>query len=296
MRFNVRPVRKEDKAPLANIVRSLWEGTDYLPGLFDDWVRDNAGEFCAVEWDGRLVGCGKLTWLTEKDAWLEGLRSDTTFKHRGIGKAFLEYMLPRVARKNPETVRFATYWGNIGSVKNAERFGFLKEKELNVKSREIASGPIEAPDGRYRPADRAEKRLFLNRTSFFSQCGGYILDGWRAHPVKKEILEVLTDESRFFRILDEESPAWLAFAMENRPAEVKLTLFECSSPESGRRLLRSFLYEMQKEGIRYVETVLPDDLILRHVFAAEGFFSWEREHDYWIYGLPLSLLSERYGG
>jgi hypothetical protein len=60
-------------------------------------------------------------------------------------------------------------------------------------------------------------------------------------------------------------------------------------------MLSSFLNEMQESGVGYVESVIPDEPLIRHVFASEGLVSWEREHDYWIYTFPLGLLKERYG-
>lgn len=296
MGFTVRPMRPGDKEGVRKMVETLWEGNDYLPVLFDSWVRDEKGLFVAVDYGDRLAGCAKLTWLTDGDAWLEGLRSDMDLKARGIGRATLDYLMPRLAGHNPETVRFATYWGNIGSIKNSERFGFIREKELNVKSAEIIPGGEGRYHEQYRRVERgAEKRDLLHRTSFFEKCGGNIIDGWRVYPLKEELFSLFCGDERQFRRLGKSGGDFLSFAPDYRPGEVKLTCFECSGAETGRALLSSFLREMREEGVTYVESVIPDDLLIRHVFAAEGMISWEREHDYWIYSFPPKLLRERYG-
>jgi len=296
MDFKVRPMRPGDEEAVRKMVENLWEGHDYLPMLFHKWVNDERGLFIAVEVEDHLAGCAKLTWLTDKDAWLEGLRSDMELKTRGIGRATLDYLMPRLAAQNPETVRFATYWGNIGSIKNSERYGFIREKELNVKSVEIAPDKKWKAHEQYRRVeDEGEKMRLLGRTSFFDRCGGYIVDGWRVYPVKEEVFSFFSDTGRAFRCLGSGEEDFLSFAPDYRPGEVKLTLFQCSGVEAGRALLSSFLNEMQESGVGYVESVIPDEPLIRHVFASEGLVSWEREHDYWIYTFPQGLLKERYG-
>ena len=290
-------MRPGDKEAVKKMVETLWDGYDYLPLLFDEWIKDEKGIFAAVEYEQRLAGCAKLTWLTEKDAWLEGLRSDMNLKTRGIGRAALDYLMPRLAAKGPETVRFATYWGNIGSIKNSERFGFIREKELNVKSVEITSGRDWRRHEQYRRVDKSEEKMkFIRRTAFFDKCGGYMVDGWRVYPVKEKIFSLFSGDRREFRSLGTVGEDFLSFAPGSLPGEVKLTCFECKGAETGRALLSSFLREMKEEGVAYVESVIPDDLLIRHVFASEGMISWEREHDYWIYTFPIELLRERYEG
>jgi|MTBAKSStandDraft_2_1061841.scaffolds.fasta_scaffold02170_11 hypothetical protein len=289
-------MRPGDKEDVRKMVETLWEGHDYLPFLFDSWVKDGKGLFVAVEYGERLAGCAKLTWLTDKDAWLEGLRSDMELKARGIGRATLDYLMPGLAARNPETVRFATYWGNIGSIKNSERFGFIREKELNVKSAETGSRGAGICHEQYRRVESSEEKVDLLRsTSFFEKCGGYILDGWRVYPVKEELFPLFCSDTRQFRRLGNRGGDFLSFAPDYQPGEVKLTCFECSGAETGRALLSSFLREMRDGGVTYVESVIPDDPLIRHVFASEGMISWEREHDYWIYSFPVELLRERYG-
>ena len=296
MGFTVRPMRPGDKEDVRKMVETLWEGHDYLPVLFDSWVKDDKGLFVAVEYGGRLAGCAKLTWLTDRDAWLEGLRSDMDLKTRGIGRATLDYIMPRLAAHDPATVRFATYWGNIGSIKNSERFGFIREKELNVKSAEIISGQEGRYHDEYRRVESGREKLdLLRRTTFFDKCGGYIIDGWRVYPVREEVFSLFCTDSREFRSLGNSGGDFLSFAPDHRPGEVKLTCFECAQVKTGRALLSSFLREMRERGITYVESVIPDDPLMRHVFASEGMISWEREHDYWIYSFPPELLRERYG-
>ena len=89
----------DDRSALLEIASRIWEGMDYLPGVFDEWVVDTRGQFAAVLLDGRLAGCGKLTFLTETDAWLEGLRKDPRVLQRGLGRAVTGHFLSLLKSK-----------------------------------------------------------------------------------------------------------------------------------------------------------------------------------------------------
>ena len=60
--FEIRPMRPGDKPAMVDIASRIWDGTDYLPFVFDDWIADADGEFAAATLGGRVVGCGKLSF------------------------------------------------------------------------------------------------------------------------------------------------------------------------------------------------------------------------------------------
>ncbi len=62
--FSIRRMTTADKPAIMEISSHIWEGSDYLPAVFDERVADREGEFAAVLMGERLVGCGKLTFLT----------------------------------------------------------------------------------------------------------------------------------------------------------------------------------------------------------------------------------------
>ena len=56
-------------------------------------MNDRKGMFiAAVDKNDELVGFEKLTMLSEKDAWIEGLRKDMSMEVKGIGKFLTEYI------------------------------------------------------------------------------------------------------------------------------------------------------------------------------------------------------------
>ncbi len=103
--------------------------------MFDDWIADRDGEFVAALLDGRVVGCGKLTFLTPHDAWLEGLRKDPDVVEGGLAEAVTRYFLRRIAgRPGLRSVRFSTYVLNDRSIAANERLGFRRLRVFSCKA------------------------------------------------------------------------------------------------------------------------------------------------------------------
>ena len=115
--FTLRPMTPADKPAVLAIASRTWEGGDYLPFVFDDWIADTDGEFVAVLLEGRVVGSGKLTFLTPHDAWLEGLRKNPEVTEGGLAETVNRYFLRRLAgRPGLRSVRFSTSAFNTRSI------------------------------------------------------------------------------------------------------------------------------------------------------------------------------------
>ncbi len=133
--FSIRRMSRENKPAMREIASRIWEGSDYLPGVFDEWVADSRGEFAAVFLGDRLAGCAKLTYLSDTDAWLEGLRKDPTVPVTGLGRAVSAHFLSILAaRRDLTSVRLATYVRNRASIRISESLGFRLRTTLSVKA------------------------------------------------------------------------------------------------------------------------------------------------------------------
>lgn len=55
----VRPARPADKRPLMSFIKDNWGGHDYIPRMWDEWLKDKTGKVFIVEADGVPVGMNK---------------------------------------------------------------------------------------------------------------------------------------------------------------------------------------------------------------------------------------------
>ena len=300
--FSFRRMTPADKPALMAIAARIWDGTDYLPAVFEDWVADPAGEFTAVLLNGRIVGCGKLTFLTPVDAWFEGLRKDPDLAEKGVTTAVTAYFLSKLAgRRDLASIRFSTYVKNLASITANERHGFRRLLTLSCKTWNAKRGELEAfPLGRAAPAGPVVQRItreeqvfaFLDASGYMESTKGMLLEGWRALPYSRELLA-----SRYIRtgncwgIVEGGALTGLSvFVHDTRHAHtyIKLVLIDARDAGAASALF-DHLFTYAKGHVsdyNEIELIQPPIARVRDFCAARGFRSWEQEDDFLVYEHP----------
>lgn len=108
----IRPAQSADRPALEAIAARIWDGHDYLPRVFDDWVADQTGGFWVAVVHGQVVGAIKLTCHSPGQWWLEGLRVDPARQGRGIGRILHHFATQQARHHAPGVVRYSTASGN----------------------------------------------------------------------------------------------------------------------------------------------------------------------------------------
>lgn len=103
-----RPALPIDTPGMFELTRNIWEGEDYVPGAWADWMADPEGILAIAEYQAKVVGLGKLTKLSKVDWWLEGLRVHPIFEGRGIASRLNDYLLNYWQRIGSGVIRLAT--------------------------------------------------------------------------------------------------------------------------------------------------------------------------------------------
>jgi hypothetical protein len=300
--FTFRRMTPADKPVLVAIAARIWDGTDYLPAVFDEWVADTEGEFAAVLLDGRIVGCGKLTFLTRTDAWLEGLRKDPDLTEKGITAAVTTHFLEGLAaRKDLASIRFATYVRNLASITANERMGFRRYLTLSCKAwsgkrEELAAVSIGTTQrGRLvvrQVADEQQAFDFLEASGYLDATRGLLLEGWRALPYARGLFS-----SRYIRagfcwgaFDGAELRGMAVFFHDPRRAHtyIRLVMIDAREPAAADLLLdRLFAFARERASdYNEIELIAPPIARVREPCAARGFRSWEQEDDFLVYEYP----------
>jgi hypothetical protein len=313
--FSIRRMRPDDKPALLEIASRIWEGSDYIPGVFDEWVTDARGEFAAVLLKGRLVGCGKLTFLTDTDAWLEGLRKDPRVPQTGLGRVVAEHFLSLLAaRKDLSSVRFSTYVKNHASIVTNERLGFRARTVLSVKAWQGSRIDLAGAATRERAARSSSRmevstirderviREFLQRSDYFQKTQGLIAEGWRVFPYSaSRFVERYAPVGACRGVLREGSLAGLAaWTLGSRPGRtgVKLVFLDAADDVIAGALLDEVFRSLTEVPARAVgagesceiEWMVPPGERFRRWCSGRSLASWEREDDFLVCELPLEEL------
>jgi hypothetical protein len=302
--LSLRRMTAADKPAVVAIAAKIWDGTDHLPAVFDDWVADPQGEFTAVLHDGRLVGCGKLSFLTPCDAWFEGLRKDPDADVKGVAAAVTAHYLEVLyGRRDLASIRFSTSVKNSASISAHEKMGFRKcltlscrtwtgsREELEVLS-PAAPAPAAGSLAVHRLDDSEAAARFLESGGCLEATRGLLPDGWRLFPYSRDLLS-----SRYVQ----KGHCWAAFdggemtgvaiflpAPNREHQYLKVVALDARGPRPAHALLDTVfsLAREQARGYNEIELIAPAATALRGVLSARGFRSGEQEEDVLVYEYP----------
>jgi GNAT superfamily N-acetyltransferase len=129
-----RKLTHEDYDDVSDICKDIWDGTDYLPELFHEWVDDKGLFLGAYDTDSnKVIGTDKYSLLSDGTGWLEGLRVHKDYRGRGIGKdlALRLFMvaLEDLGSKKIDKIAFSTHISSVESISLMKHLGFKLEQE-----------------------------------------------------------------------------------------------------------------------------------------------------------------------
>lgn len=139
-RLVCRPALPKDTPDVLELTRQIWEGQDYVPSVWADWLRDPDGLLAAAEYGGRVVGISKLTRLSPSEWWLEGLRVHPEYEGRGIASHLHNYLVNYWQRQGGNAIRLATASFRVPVQRISLRGGFSKVAELTQYVSKAISG------------------------------------------------------------------------------------------------------------------------------------------------------------
>lgn len=193
-----RPARQEDTPDVLELTHTIWEGGDYVPVVWQDWLADTQGQLAVAEYDGRVLGLGKLTRLAPGQWWLEGLRTHPEFEGRGIAASLHDYLVNAWLQIGNGTLRLATASFRTAVQHLSDRSGFIKVSEFSPFHATALVGNVLD----FRPLE--EKQVgsalaMLNASPVLALCGGLIDLGWEwCAPVSEPLAETVRQGGAFW--------------------------------------------------------------------------------------------------
>ncbi|MEX2030768.1 MAG: GNAT family N-acetyltransferase [Anaerolineales bacterium] len=142
-----RPALLSDRESVMDFLPLIWEGEDYVPGVWDAWLEEKGGYFAAALLEGHVVGLSHLVDLGRGEWWLEGLRVDPRLHGRHIGSHLHDYQVENWLRTDASVVRLATHRSRTAVHRMCERTGFLRMASVIPLGFRAHPG-----DHRFRPA------------------------------------------------------------------------------------------------------------------------------------------------
>ncbi|MHA1776283.1 MAG: GNAT family N-acetyltransferase [Promethearchaeota archaeon] len=133
-----RTLQRTDFAQVREISKDIWEGDDYVPHVFQKWIKDtdaaNFGIFLPKKSDSEeepeLIAFGRVKFYSDTIAWMEGGRVKSAYQKKGVGIILTEYAIQIALEHGCNLIQYATYSDNDGSIALAQRFGFIQKDYL----------------------------------------------------------------------------------------------------------------------------------------------------------------------
>lgn len=132
-----------DTPQVLELARHIWNGRDYLPFVWQEWLADAQGFLAVAEYGNSIAGLGKLTCLAEDEWWLEGLRVHPDFEGRGFATHIHQYLMERWRSLGKGVVRLATASRRLAVHRICEKLGFEKVGKFGAYERQAqAEGSV----------------------------------------------------------------------------------------------------------------------------------------------------------
>jgi hypothetical protein len=287
----------KDKSSVIEIVKDIWEGGDYIPLVYDSWVKDRKGRFIgAFDRKGKLIGFEKLTMFSDYDAWIEGLRKDLKSGIKGVGK-FLSMDLLKTLKNNSKikTIRFATYFKNDESIALFTKLGF---RILEKRDHKFLRLPKLKKIPEYRN-NRAEVIIdkkavldFIKKSRWKSINKNGFCHSWVVRPFDDDLfVEEYIKKGHCIAIRENSRVKALCLYTVREKEDLFISFFEAEDDKLSKELLQKVKKTAYINGqLSMCVVINRKDKLSYNNFKINNFKSWEKEGDFLIFDLPLKVL------
>lgn len=186
--IQIRQATAADTSAMLSITQNVWDGNDYLPFIWNEWLRDASGRLTVAALDDQVVGVHHVALLPDGSAWAEGIRVAGNAQGRGIGEALLLDGIEWARSMGASAIRLSTTSRNPASNRIAEKCGLSPVHEYRLWS---APADLTEVGGAVRVAHAGEVEdlwRFLEESESESD---FYMEGWTAYRLTRERLRLL---------------------------------------------------------------------------------------------------------
>lgn len=277
--LTLRPMRPADRERVIELTRDIWDGHDYIPRVFDDWVSEAGAAFQAAEVDGVVVGLQRLRPYAPGLIWYEGLRVAGTHRRRGLARAMLVSAIAEAREQGFREMRLATRTGPTTHLFESAGFRRMQETRWWRGPRVEGGESARIPD----PSEAKKLWSAVAASPGIDLYGGVTSDMNGARDLDAAELE------RLARI------GWLragaggrAIAGLRDPWSTNIAVaFVAGRGAALRDLLLALRFEADADGLDHVTITLPPGHPAAEDLNASGYDLADDDASGYVYGLTL---------
>jgi len=189
LKVEVREARPSDKEPLMGFIKDIWEGHDYVPYVWDDWMKDKDSKVLVVLADGKQVGMNHVRFLEDGSAWFEGARVHPDFRGLGMASALGEKSMQIACGRGVNVFRLTSGTWNKQAHRQIARMRFRESSRVSVyvPSERMRLGPQKGVR-RGESDDLADVVKTIRRSREFALGSGVMWDVFAAKALTREVI------------------------------------------------------------------------------------------------------------
>jgi RimJ/RimL family protein N-acetyltransferase len=126
----VRKARGSDREAVFKFCEKTWSWGDYIPEVWDKWLKEKSGRVFIATTDEVPVGITHLSIDKPHEVWLSGARTDPNYRRMGIATAITKKCLDYAKRKGAKVARLTTESDNTASQAVIKKLGFKPTAEF----------------------------------------------------------------------------------------------------------------------------------------------------------------------
>ncbi|HLJ35409.1 MAG TPA: GNAT family N-acetyltransferase, partial [Ktedonobacteraceae bacterium] len=276
----VRRARPDDRDAVLAFCANTWEWGDYIEYVWDEWLYDPQGALFVATIDGQPVGLAHMHMVSATEAWLEGMRVDPNFRHRGLSKALSEAMMIEAMSRGATTARLATESTNIASITLAEHGHMRRIGSFALHNAEPVTTPSKRQYGMDAPQVATEADLddiidFLNASSNFPLTGGMYYHSFIGYAITGALLAEKIAAQQVYILRRWQRLDGLAIAEPRhgrQGAQLSIGYID-GTTESISMIAYTLRTRVVEMGLESVNAYVPDLIMIRDAFIGAE-YTW----------------------
>ena len=171
-RIFVREARASDREAVLKFCEKTWSWGDYIPEVWDRWLKEEKGRVFVATINGVPVGISHLSCLRSDEVWLSGARTDPNYRRRGVMTAITKKCLEYAKTKNAKVARLVTDFDNVAARAVLKKLKFRPVAEfIETSSEKITVEKTES--SRWACIDETETLWnYLQRSEVYRKSAG----------------------------------------------------------------------------------------------------------------------------
>jgi GNAT superfamily N-acetyltransferase len=183
-----------------SFIRGIWGGHDYIPRVWNEWLRDRRGKMFVVEVDGVPVGMSRVRFLDDGSAWFEGARVHPAYRRRGLASMLGENSVEFARERGVSLFRLTSGSRNRAAHRQIGTIGFKEVSRFSL---------YEPPRGRRSRRSSKARRVnttelpvvmrLIERSREFRLGSGVFWHNFSATSLTPELVRELVAEGAIWR-------------------------------------------------------------------------------------------------